>query len=424
VTAQRREVSFSDNFQYGTSGTPLPRTQTQIALVDLNGDGLPDLYVTPYTPGGSATPGYVYFNTGNGFLATSTAWPLPTGVKAQKDVVNGQTVAMLVDVNGDGMPDMFVTEGPLVSGNPSGTVYLNTGNGFSTTGTPWSLPSGVIGSNFVGTDGATQSSLIDIDGDGLPDVFVTTAATPGQVNLGTNAPQARLTSITSAATAAINVSYAKLTDPTVYTIDSGANAAVYPQVDIAAAKAVVSSVATDNGVGGFKTTTYTYGGLKTELGFGRGNLGFRWMDAKDTGTGIESYAEYWQDYPYVGLVAKTETRLAGSGNSGVLHRTTSTWACQMPRTLAACAVAAGNTYFPYLASSLDETWDLNGAAFPSITTVSTFGQNPQYGAPTQVTATNNSDGSTKTTVYTYAPADTTKWLLNRVSRSTVTTSKP
>jgi hypothetical protein len=430
VTTQHREVSFGDNFQYGTTTTPLPRTQTQIALVDLNGDGLPDLYVTPYTPpsspggAGTVTPGYVYFNTGTGFLTTSTAWPLPTGVKAQKDVVNGQTVVTLVDVNGDGLPDLLVTEGPLVAGNPRGTVYLNTGNGFATTETPWSLPSLLAGSTVVGPDGATQSSLIDIDGDGLPDALVTTSTNPGQVYAGTNAAQARLTSITSAAMAGINISYSKLTDPTVYTVDSGANAAVYPQVDIASAKTVVASVSTDNGIGGSRVNTYTYGGLKSELGFGRGNIGFRWMDVKDASTGIESYVEYRQDYPFVGLVSKSETRLSGSGNGGVLRRTTNTWSCQMPRTLSACTVAAGNTYFPYLASSLDETWDLNGAAFPSITTTSTFGQSPQYGAPTQISVTNNGDGSNKTTVYTYAPADTTKWLLNRVSRSTVTTSTP
>jgi hypothetical protein len=424
VVTQQQVYTYSDATEYGTSAAPVTRVQTHIALVDLNGDGLPDLYITAYNPTlNRIYPGIVYFNTGNGFLPSYTAWPLPTGVKVQKDVVQGQTLVALVDLNGDGLPDLYRTLGPLGSGNPRGEVFFNTGNGFAATSVPWSLPVNAPTSNVIAANGATTTSLIDIDGDGFPDVFVTDGVNPAQAYLSNSPPLSRLSQISSLVAPTTTINYSKLTDPQVYTVDSGPNAAAYPWVDIAAAKSVVASVVTDNSIGGTNTTTYKYGGLKTELRFGRGVLGFRWMDSVDTSTGLESYTEYRQDFPYIGLPIKSELRMAGAGQGGVLKRTTNTWACQIPFTLAACTVAAGNGYFTYQAGSLAESWDLNGATFPSITTSNVYGQSPQYGYPTLVTTTNN-DGSSKQVVNTYFAADTAKWILGRVQRTTVTSINP
>jgi hypothetical protein len=423
VLTQQQVYTYNDTTQYGTSAAPLTRVQTHIALVDLNGDGLPDLYITAYNPTlNSVRPGIVYFNTGNGFLPSYAAWPLPSDVKVQKDVVQGQTLVTLIDLNGDGLPDLYRTLGPLGTGNPRGEVFFNTGNGFAATSVPWSLPVNAPTSNVVATNGATQTSLIDIDGDGFPDVYVTDGVNPAQVYLSNSPPLSRLSQISSLIAPTTTISYSKLTDPTVYTKDSGANATAYPWVDIAAAKTVVASVATDNGIGGTNTATYKYGGLKTELGSGRGVLGFRWMDAVDSATGLETYTEYRQDFPYIGQPLKSELRLAGSGQGGVLKRTTNTLACQIPLTLAACTIAVGNGYFTYLASSLAESWDLNGAQFPSVTTTTTYGQIPQYGYATQV-VTSNGDGFSKTVTNEYWPADTTKWIFGRVKRTTVTSTQ-
>jgi hypothetical protein len=233
---------------------------------------------------------------------------------------------------------------------------------------------------------------------------------------------AQLVKIESTTSPTITVTYAKLTNSSVYTKDTGASAAVPPKVDIAAARTVVSAVATDNGIGGSNVTSYKYGGLKAERGTGRGLLGFRWYSATESVTGLERYSEYRQDFPYTGFPVKTELRRTGSGNAGVLKRTEHTLGCQN-QALAACTVVAGSRYFPYVASSTENSWDLNGAQFFSKTTSSTYGQNPQFGAPTQTTVSHG-DGVTQTTTHEYWPADTTNWIINRVKRSVVTSVKP
>lgn len=421
IPTQRYSYSYYDEQQYGTPGSYTSRTQTHVGLVDLNGDGLPDLYVTPAGPTG-VVAGFVYFNTGNGFSSTATPWPLPSGVAAQRDSVSGMTITMLTDLNGDGLVDVYKTLGPMGVGNPRGEAYFNTGNGFSTVAVPWALPT-YVSTAEVASGGSTQFSMVDLDGDGHPDGYSTDGTNPAQVYLSNSAAVARLSKVTSTTTPTIDISYSKLSNAAVYTKDSGANAAAYPKVDLAGAQTVVSSVATSNGIGGVNTTTYQYGGLKAELGFGRGVLGFRWSSSKETTTGLETYTEYRQDFPYLGMPSKKETRLAGAGSGGVLKRTTLTPGCQIPQTLAACSVAAGNRYFTYVASTSEQSWDLSGAALPSLTSSYTFGESPQYGNPTQVNVSNG-DGSSKSVVNEYWPADTSNWILGRVKKTTVTSTKP
>jgi hypothetical protein len=248
-----------------------------------------------------------------------------------------------------------------------------------------------------------------------------------------------VSSISKAAGNTVTVSYKPISDATVYSKDS---TAVFPVQDIIGPFHVVSSVASSNGVGGTNTSTYTYGGLKVERNTGVGLLGFRWMKSKDSTTQIEAYTEYRQDWPFTGMVSKTETRLAGAGNAGVLKRSTLTLACKIPLTGAACVIAqrcdqsanaatcaatAASRYFTHTAGNLEESWDLNGAAWPSYTSTTSYGLDPVdahlYGDPTQTTVS-ASDGSSKTTVLEYWPADTSNWTLGRLKKSTVTSVTP
>lgn len=248
-----------------------------------------------------------------------------------------------------------------------------------------------------------------------------------------------ISTISKAAGSVITVAYKPISDGSVYTKDT---TAVFPVQDLTGPFHVVTSVASSNGVGGVNTSTYSYGGLKVERNTGVGLLGFRWMKSKDSATQIESYTEYRQDWPYTGMVSKAETRLAGSGNAGVLKRSTPTLACKIPQSGAACVIAqrcdqsanaascvaaASNRYFTHTASTVEESWDLNGAAWPSYTSTTTYGLDPVdshlYGDPTQTTVS-GSDGSSKTTVLEYWPADTANWILGRLKKSTVTSVTP
>jgi hypothetical protein len=202
-----------------------------------------------------------------------------------------------------------------------------------------------------------------------------------------------------------------------YVKDTGANASAYPKVDMQFPMYIVSSVSGNNGIGGTVTTQYNYGGLKGEQGTGRGMLGFRWMKSKNLANNIESYTEFNQNWPFTGSVAKSETRLAGSGNAGVLKRTTNTYA-------QGTGSATGTTFF-YPSQSVEESWDLGGSQYPTVTNSYQYGQSPQYGDPTQITVS-NSAGAGKTTVNEYWPANTGSgnWILGRLKKASVTSTAP
>jgi hypothetical protein len=73
----------------------------------------------------------------------------------------------------------------------------------------------------------------------------------------------------------------------------------YPNIVIQNARQVISSVTTDNAIGGQNTTTYKYGNAKVNVK-GRGNLGFGWIEKKDLQSNKLTRTEYSQTYPYTG----------------------------------------------------------------------------------------------------------------------------
>ncbi len=365
-------------------------------LTDVNGDGLPDLiYSSVGISDGAQT--CIRWNTGRGFTNGSNC--------AGPYTFDGIS-SVVADLNGDGLLDLYTSA--------NGNVLLQTGYGFSSSAA-WPNSMTLNGSSIL---------LSDVDGDGLPDLVVANDQNPGTayVQFNTAKPAHLLLSVSSATGPTTTITYGRLSDPAVYTKDGGANAAVYPVIDLMRSAPVVTSVSTSDGIGGVNTVQYTYGGLKFEFGTGRGMLGFRWMNANSLSTGIQRYTEYRQDFPYTGMPTKIETRLAGSGSGGVLKRITNTMGCNLPTTGAACTVAIGNVYFPFVATQLEESWDLNGTAYPSVTTSSSYGTSPHYGDPSQ-TAVSSSDGFSKTTAFEYWTADITNWIVGKVKKTTVTSSK-
>ena len=148
-------------------------------LVDMNADGAPDLVISG-TPGESAPHDWqVWLNTGSGFeSAPLPSWPAP--VASLGDHINGGSAHALLDFNGDGLPDI-VRSGYAGAGawtdarcQQSSTayascleVYLNTGRGFGAMEPPIPVPqSNAVQS--VWNDSVVQD-LVDINGDGLPD---------------------------------------------------------------------------------------------------------------------------------------------------------------------------------------------------------------------------------------------------------------
>ena len=183
---------------------------------DLTGDGLADIVVYKDSCNGTdigTSRWEVYENTGTGFATTPTDWALPTASVnwtnpwyQPSEATSGNTCAdgsgggtalwyyTLLDLDGDGLVDLVVTADTCTSedvGTSRWDVYRNTGAGFETTPTTWTLPAAPVrGDNLYYTTSASYLSrtctdgswsgraawywtLLDLSGDGAPDLVHT-----------------------------------------------------------------------------------------------------------------------------------------------------------------------------------------------------------------------------------------------------------
>lgn len=188
----------------------------------------------------------------------------------------------------------------------------------------------------------------------------------------------------------------------------------YPRVDLHRPLYVVRRVEQGDGLGGTVARSYGYAGLKAELGSGRGLLGFAEMSVSDAQSGLVAWRRFAQDWPHIGQVVESETRM---GASVVLKRVESLYR-QAPG-------SAPGTVFPFLFQTVESGRDLDGSVLPTITTRYAYEQAPQYGDPTRVESW-VSDGSGKVTVNEYWPPVTGegKWILGRLRKATVTSAGP
>jgi len=149
-------------------------------LIDLNGDGLPDMVKTDTGSSGVATNfWHVYFNNGRGFEETPFEWRASSLLPLEALLQRGRIA--LRDMNGDGLVDY-------VNGIPSPwQIYLNTGNGFD-----MDHPSTWLGQPTVtwirDVDTAVHgnpvtSDLRDLNGDGIED-YILSRNSLGQVTAG------------------------------------------------------------------------------------------------------------------------------------------------------------------------------------------------------------------------------------------------
>ncbi len=206
-------------------GTALnPASSTTAMLADMNGDGLADLVTTT----GSCDQFNVQLNSGNGTFGGNRAWGNVWGCAGIRNEDSYGVYSELMDLNGDGLPDRVIVGGAQLNDGVSGfgsvlswglggsepfavvdwssqcfskqlidingdglpdlvtangdstfSVRFNTGRGFSSTSVTWSgVDIGGVGSpgwygmqawDEGGAGSSTKIMFIDIDGDGLPD---------------------------------------------------------------------------------------------------------------------------------------------------------------------------------------------------------------------------------------------------------------
>ena len=400
AAAQRADTTFQPS-----GGWFDPGIQNRVWIADVNGDGLPDIL--------GATNGGLYWqlNTGTGFAAAQRADTnfQPAGGWFDPTL---QSRIWITDVNGDGLPDILgVTD--------SGFYWqLNTGNGFAAA--QRADTSFTISGGWFTRGIQNRTWVVDVNGDGTSSMLgATNSGLYWQSNVTSSvAKQNMIVSITDGSGASKKITYAPLTRKNVYSKDSSPS--MYPVQDVQAPIYVVSVLASSNGIGGTISTSYTYGGLKSDQ-TGRGLLGFRWTQTKQVETGLTSYAEYQQTWPYTGLPILVKKSLTGGGNNGVLSEISNSYNCNDPvsSTATPCVVGAGKRYFVYANQSVESGWDYNGAALPVITTKTEY---DNWGNATKVDVS-TSDGYAKKTVNTYSN-DSSNWYLGRLLKSLVESTAP
>ena len=190
------------NFTANSSSSISDSDFINYALVDVDGDTIPDIVVTERetdtTVGQSVWK--VYKGFGAGFESSSTDFALPsfgaTGSYrpfsftanssssiSETDFIN----YALVSVDGDAVPDLVVTERETDTtvGQSVWKVFKGTGSGYATSATDFALPNlGATSTyrpfNFTANQSSSVSetdyvnyALVDIDGDATPDLVVT-----------------------------------------------------------------------------------------------------------------------------------------------------------------------------------------------------------------------------------------------------------
>jgi len=217
------KVTNQDYYGFnGMSGVAAPASSDgnqSWSLFDITGDRRPDLVVTAQADAngdvtvfgiGGTNHWKVYENNGNGFNSSPILFSLPQGGynkggfyygfiglsgNAAANSFDGNMTWSIQDMNGDEKVDLVVTAQNDVSGDdpvygignsPFWKVFYNSGSGFSTNAAVWSVPNGGkktsgndYGYNAISglasanaQDGNQTWSLMDLNGDKLPDLVV------------------------------------------------------------------------------------------------------------------------------------------------------------------------------------------------------------------------------------------------------------
>ena len=407
-------------------------------LYDMNGDGYPDL--VNFGPAGVT----VALWSGKGFLPAAV-WTSEFGTNTEGDFTkNPHRVA---DMNGDGYPDLvdFRNDGIYVG--------LSDGQAKIYPATRWSQASEFtaqskdITGNTWSSEFYTPRALVDVDGDGLPDVVgfgdqqVRWARVPGPAG-------PRITKVTDARGAVDYIQYSVALDHTgFYTSDTGVPG--WPVLHARTPMPIVSQLSEADGLGGFHNLRYRYGGRKTSAY--DGDLGFRWMSTWDELTHVDTRSWFQQGYPLIGRVgtqevhrnvtvgsdfAMTDCSLGARAfcvrtftidDGSTIHSVIHNWNDQN--------LAAAGEYptlmrkFVFEGSLRDQTWELDGTSLPLKQESFSYDeplQKPgtkQWGNLTQH-AVWFAEGTKVTTDDVYEDAAETSWRIGRLSRSTVTSVRP
>ena len=340
---------------------PAPGSLNQCITGDFNGDGKTDM--TCYTGANGAWD--MRLSTGSSWRASTWAGGSVPGNPFSSSCMTG-------DINGDGKTDMWCYSG----GGGNWLVNISTGSGWSSVWWSGAAPGNNIGnqcrsgdingdsktdmwcytgaggtwdvrkstgsawtvSGWSGVAPANLSQCItgDFNGDAKTDMTCHTSGGTWDVRTVQGNFPDLLTSVATGLGAQTIITHKPLTDPSVYSKSSGS---IWPILDVQTAMYVVSNVQTSNGIGGMRSSTYSYQALRAHA-LGRGLLGFNNMSVVDDqlGTGGITYFTQagacavtspsgYTDYACVGMPYYTSHYApnVALGNNSILPTVVSTY---------------------------------------------------------------------------------------------------
>jgi RHS repeat-associated protein len=276
------------------------------ALVDVNGDGIPDFSRATRIEATGQQLLDVNLGTGAGFTPPAMQLPGPLySILNKESFIQG----VLTDWNGDGTT-RYSRATQFADGRSDLAVFLGSGVGFAPAG--FSLPKAmyqvISGSGTGGT--YPKATYQDINGDGLTD-FVDSVCglnadgTFSNCSLGVQLASGPfpelLRGITNGFGGTTSIEYRPLTSD-VY-LSTGRSS--YPIRKSEGPMIVVSKFTSGDGRGGSYGYSYSYVGARSDV-LGNGWLGFQSVLMKELATGKTSTIEYMQQLPFYGLVAASK----------------------------------------------------------------------------------------------------------------------
>jgi RHS repeat-associated protein len=367
---------------------------------DFNGDGNTDFLSVPWG-GANAT---LDVSTGTSFIQSTISGLSCVAQACSPPTAFGIYVG---DFDGDGKADVaqIIPHYLKIYTWQSGTLALAL-----TVNIDLPLP-GCTNQCAKGFNGQLQ--VADVDGDGCTDLVVTNQDEyqgNWYMKFGCH-PPLLMTSISNGVGASTAISYDRLNQNQPFytkcpaTPSSYACGDAYPTQAVDGPIYLVKEVDTSNGIGGTFATTYTYAGAKNDLS-GRGFLGYQQVTATDQQTKMVETTSYNMLFPLTGTVLEKKRTLNGVVLSDTVNSYTS-----IPVT-----PVVGTPIFVYLRTASVSGHEVDGTALPSTTTTNS---NPDAYGNIQNVLVNVFDGSSKSTVNTYAN-DPANWFLGRLTQTVVT----
>ncbi|WP_456415524.1 PKD domain-containing protein, partial [Thiolapillus sp.] len=436
------------------SGGNNPIGEHRFMVIDMNGDGMQDLF---------SVNNHLFLSRGDHFEHVNLGWSGPAADKK----------SLVIDINGDGYQDLvwFASKGVKYRLNLGGTRLTGGAGSFASTDEQAQLD-GLPGKLQTGVEKMQSVNSIDYDKDGVTDIIL--AQKQGRTNnwwvlltrsdafgnprfeaIDTGVPVdedykrhpqiadfngdgfgdllhgrnnrwqllkrkknrgnlvRRITAGRGRTNDVIAIEYQPLT--------KGIHTAMYANPDsrrryFQAPMFVVSEVQQDTGQGGVRRQKYHYEGARVHVQ-GRGFQGFFRQIIEDLTAGLTETQTFAQDFPYTGSLIHKEIKRSSDGRLLAMTENTLDRSGWTPAN-------DGRIDQPYVKTSVEKRYDL--ITGQHIDTRETTVQEPDLAGnieAQQVTVTDALTGKThiKTTQSTYQNSNQ-HWLLGRLETTTVTHS--